>query len=420
MGTVLDILLLISFLIEVFVLFYLERKSWQTIYTPLNFLMIPYVVVLLITVCISSYFGLVPLYYPSIAFWNIGLLLFAIPSYTFGVLMNHNKRTLNSNISTQEMPKVVTYLAIIISLLFIYRFKTLLGSSKELIGTADFGLEFCGRGFWGHLRQLSMAILVIEIYFLDRRHLWHLVIILILLLVSFMYQVKGWVIIPCIAGYSLRLYNGKSQFKFSLLLWLLIGAFIIFLISYWFVPMLAGGSTDVKYLGFVFEHFFHYLSSGILGLSVDMQKGFPDSGSFDVILTPFINLFNVINGNKEMLSPVNPFFYNTGLNLTNVRTFFGTLYIYSNCIEFVIYTLTLSTIMYMLKLCTIRFNNIYIFTIYFFGCGLLFFGWFEFYFFHIIVIELPVYTIIIMIITILIKPDHNVRQIEFHNSDSIR
>ena len=76
---------LISIFIEVAVLLYLEYKIWKSLYTPLNFLMLPYLVVLLITIMLSgSELGFVDFYYPSIFIWNIGLLIFFLPSVIIG------------------------------------------------------------------------------------------------------------------------------------------------------------------------------------------------------------------------------------------------------------------------------------------------------------------------------------------------
>ena len=70
-----------------------------------------------------------------------------------------------------------------------------------------------------------------------------------------------------------------------------------------------------------------------------MAHGFPDKGDFEILIAPFVNLFNQILGDKEILSPVNPLFFHTGISYTNVRTFFGTIYIYSGESGFVLYVL---------------------------------------------------------------------------------
>jgi hypothetical protein len=148
----------------------------------------------------------------------------------------------------------------------------------------------------------------------------------------------------------------------------------------------------------IFQRFVHYFSSGTLGLSMDMELGFPDRGPFTVIWTPFINIINQISGNGEVLSPVNPTYHFTGISLTNVRTFFGTLFIYTDFFQFALYTMGLSAICYTLKLLSVRFSNLFTNTIYYYYCALLAMGWFEFYFFHLDVIETPVMIILLHVI----------------------
>ena len=188
----------------------------------------------------------------------------------------------------------------------------------------------------------------------------------------------------------MRLYTGKMKLNTSLFLYVILGGSLVFLVSYVIsIVVVAENDLDNDVFIFIFKNFVHYLTSGTLGLSVDMEQGFPDAGSFEVIWAPIVNIINVITGKGDIVSPVNPLYYNTGLNMTNVRTFFGTLYIYTNAIEFFMYILLSSTLMYLLKLMTIKWGNMYVYTAYFFECGLLAMGWFEFYYFHLVVFELP-------------------------------
>lgn len=389
MGGFQDILILVSFLIEVAVLLYLELKAWRSLYTPLVFLALPYVIVLLISIAISGNYGFVEFYYPSILLWSVGLLIFAIPSLTFGFLLQRAGLPQNSCINEEAMPQWLALLAFAVVALFLYRFKSLYGGA-HVIGSHDFGDALCGDGFWGHLRQLSLPILMIAIYSLDKTRRWLWLIIIPLFGVALLYQVLGWIIIPCMGGVVMRLYSGKTKLKPSLFLYVILGGSAVFLVSYVIsIVVVAENDLDNDVFTFIFKNFIHYLTSGTLGLSVDMERNFPDAGSFEVIWAPIVNVINVILGKDEIVSPVNPFYYNTGLNLTNVRTFFGTLYIYTNAVEFVGYILLSSSLMYLLKLMTIKWKNIYVYAAYFFECGLLAMGWFEFYYFHLVVFELP-------------------------------
>jgi hypothetical protein len=79
-----------------------------------------------------------------------------------------------------------------------------------------------------------------------------------------------------------------------------------------------------------------------------------------------------------------------------VRTFFGTLYIYSDFLQFITYTLILSTFIYTWKVMAMLKQSIYLYVILFYYCGLLAMGWFEFYFFHLDTIEIPLITLFYM------------------------
>ena len=393
-----DILILVSFLIEVAVLCYLELKAWKTLYTPLKFLMLPYVIVLLISIAISGHWGFVEFYYPSILLWSVGLLIFAIPSFTLAFFLQKSDMPLNSSISEMGMPRCITYISVVIILLFLWRFKSLMGGAAP-IGTHDFGEEFSGRGFWGHLRQLSLPILMMSIYLVDKQKMWLWGIIVAFIVVGFLYNVLGWIIIPCIAGISLRLYTGKTKLKASLLLYVLLGATVVFFGSY-ILSLVVTGDTELdnELLFFIVRNFIHYLTSGTLGFSVDMERGCPDAGGLEMIIAQVINLGKVIVGDSEVINPLNRLFYHTGFNWTNVRTFFGTIFINTNYLTFFVYVLFLSSSIYLLKLATIRFNNVYVYVAYFFECGLLFMGWFDSYFASLSVIEIPILALVLLLI----------------------
>lgn len=392
MGAFTDFLFVLCLCVEVCVLLFLEIKTWKTIYTPLTFLILPFMLIVALTIGASGQLGFVNFYYPSLMLWIVGLPIFAIPSFVLGVFMQRVGYPLNAAVRELSMPKLLVWIALALCVLFLYRIYTYTGASQHYIGSDDFGLEFAGQGMWGHLRILTLPLLIAAIYYVGCENRWLWLVIVIFLFVGVLYNVKGWMIIPCVAGLALRLYSGKTKLKLSFVLYLLLGGLGVFMFAYLVLPMIAAEKEEVTtdMLTYVFEHFIHYLTSGTMGLSVDMQLGFPDAGDFETIWAPIINLINAITGKDELVSPINPYYYHTGINITNVRTFFGTLYIYTSGLQFVWYILLSSTMMYFLKLATIKWNNIYMYVIYFFECGLLAMGWFEFYYFHLVVFELPV------------------------------
>ena len=396
-------LILLTLLIEVGVLLYLEVKAWHTLYTPLNFLMLPYVAILLLTVLVSGKWGIVDFYYPSIVYWIVGLFLFAIPSYSMGLVLQKKDKPIIRPINDgDELSNVVIALAVIMCLAFLYRLKQTLGSSSATFGTDEFGMDYDGHGLWAHLSKFNLPLLILCIYYADRRKWWLWIIIITLIFITFVHQVKGWVIIPCVTGLAMRLYSGKTHLTARFLFFLALGAVAVFLVSY-ILSLVVGGNAMLggAILEFILRHFVHYLTSGVLGFSMDLAAGMPDKGNIEVLFAQFVNLINVMTGSDEIISQVNGVFFHTGLNNTNVRTFFGTIAVYTNPAQFVFVTLLWSSVLYSLKLLTIRFRSVYSNTIYFFECAMLSMGWFEYYFFHLDVIEVPVMTLIVMTVVAL-------------------
>lgn len=390
MGAFQNGLVIISIILEIVVLGYLEVKAWKTLYTPLNFLMFPYLIVLMFTVAVSGNIGFVEFYYPSVLIWNVGLLLFAIPSYVLAFYTPQKTFEENGIIQEKHLPRILNYFALFVCLLFLWRLRQTMAFSRGIIGSDEFGEDFCGGGFWGHMRKLTMPLLIVLIYYANKRNWLGWISIILLLGVNFLYQVKGWIIIPCVCGMAMRLYAGKTKLTFKLLLYLALGGLSVFSLSYLLALVVAGNGGVGQILEYAFGHFFHYFTSGTFGLSTDMYNLFPDKGPFEIILCPFVNIANQLIGSEELVSPINPFYYDTGIDLTNVRTYFGTLLIYTNPVQFVVYILCVSTLMYLLRIAAMKVNSVYLNMVYFFECSLFAMGWFEFYFFHLDVIEVPV------------------------------
>lgn len=409
MESIMNILILVSFILEVFVLVYLEKKIWNTLYTPLNFLILPYTLVLLITVGVAGKMGFVNFYYPSILLWSIGMICFFIPSCFLGIIFNKKYGPPISKVEAFNFNIFLIGLIQLIIFLFVIRFVLLFQSSEFIVGSDDFGEQYCGGGFWGHLRILTSPLLILLIYSVNKQHKIYWIYIFCLLFVNMLYQVKGWVIIPCVAGVALRLYTYKLKLKPSLLFKVFLLGFFIFQLSYSLILVVAGDSEmSWEFIEAVSGHFFHYLTSGTFGLSMDMENFFPDRRTIEIVLAPFFNIYNVFSGN-EMVSFLNPLFYNPGLDLTNVRTFFGTLFINTTFFQFILYILVLSCIMYFLRIISVLSHNLIINVIYIFLCSLLSMGWFDFYFISLDIIEVPVFLLILMMLQRLYwKYDNNI------------
>lgn len=394
-------LYVLSILIEIGVLFYLERKAWGTLLTPLNILMLPYLVVLLISIAMAGKFDFVEFYYPSIMVWNVGLVLFAIPSFVIaGFAQKNNYPLHHTDVKDEGMPLIFVCIGCVLVLAFSYRMVSCMHSSKYLPGSDEFAEEFAGYGFWGHLKRLGNVMLMLYIFYLNKKQWWIWVFVVVLTGVSVISMVKGMIIIPCVVGVLLRLASGKMHITTRFVVILALSSVAVFFVTFSLAFVVVNNEAiDDEVAQWILQRFVHYFSSGTLGLSVDMQLDFPDKGPFSVVWTPFINIWNQIAGDGEILSPVNPVYFNTGISLTNVRTVFGTLLIYTNPVQFALYTLGLSAMCYTLKMLSIKFDNLFTNTVFYYFCSLLAMGWFEFYFFHLDVIEIPTLIILLHLIS---------------------
>ena len=376
---------------EVSCLTYLEYRAWRTIYTPLCALMLPYVGVLLITIAIPADFGFVRFNYESIYVWILGLPLFALPSYGFATLMRHYDLPVYSTIEDEEggFSKALLVLGALLAGVLLLKLYQTFSHGFYLFGTEDFAEEFSGHGVWAHLRGMIIPILILALYYVKRSDflLWGLIILM--LVIQFSYMVKGAIIITVVSALMMKLYTGKIHLSLTLALSVVAGAVLVFYLIYMVIPLLGNdGEANMSLVEFIARHFVHYFTSGTLGWSYDLDQGVPDRNDFSYVVAPFVNIWNAIHG-YETISPVNPIYWNTGITYTNVRTFFGTLYIYTTPLSFATYTLVASSFIYFWKMLATMTRNIYIYTILFYYTGLMAMGWFEFYMFHLSAIEVP-------------------------------
>ena len=419
--TLIDFIAVLAIYIEIFVLAVIDYKLWHTVYTPLNLLMLPYALMLMVALLACGNWGIVDFYYPSLLLWMIGLILFAIPGILFGIgfrkrLQIEQGGTINDEeMNMRRLNVFSTILVVAFLLRFVYKVRT----SQYLPGTEDFGYEFCGAGLWGHLHRVLHALSIIYIYKYDRKHWYYMLLIAGMYFVTLMYGVKSWVLIPAMGGICMRLFAGKIKLRFSLFLKVAFLAFLVFFITYSFSLVL--GQEHVATFDVIFEiiykNFVHYVISGIVGWSQDLEMGILESPRFDVLLTNVLNLYQAVAGN-EYVDPVNPFFIHNGVKGSNVRAFFGTIYVNASTIQFVLVVLAVSAIHYLVKIWATFTRHFYVNVVYFFYAGMLLMGWFEIYFYHLQFLEVPAMVLFIYIFMHLgFKKKDNLQLTEEKNED---
>jgi hypothetical protein len=324
-----------------------------------------------------------------------GLPLFALPSYTASALLLHFGQPVKTAVKDDgdKLSPVIIALGAILTAALLFKLYQTITHGFNLFGTEEFTEEFSGKGLWAHLREMIMPLLILSLYYVRKKDYLLWILIALMLVIQFCYMVKGAVIISVMSALLMRLYTGKTHMNITLVLGIIIGAVLVFYMIYMVIPLLGNdGEANMNLVEFIARHFVHYFTSGTLGWSYDLDQGIPDRNDISYIFAPFVNIYNALAGN-ELISPVNHIYWNTGISYTNVRTFFGTIYVYTNAIEFITYTLAISSVVYTWKVLAVLFRNVYIHIILFYYCGLLAMGWFEFYFFHLSFIEIPIFVL---------------------------
>ena len=177
-------------LMEVSCLTYLEYRAWQTFYTPLCVLMIPYVIVLLITISIAGNYGFVNFNYESIYIWIFGLPLFALPSYMASALLQHYGLSVKTTIeNNREKPSsILMVLGAILVVALLFRLYQTISHGFNLFGTEEFTEEFSGKGVWAHLREMIMPLLILSLYYVRKKDYLLWILIALMLVIQFCYM----------------------------------------------------------------------------------------------------------------------------------------------------------------------------------------------------------------------------------------
>ena len=205
------------------------------------------------------------------------------------------------------------------------------------------------------------------------------------------YQVKTWIFIPFFSGIFYRYFRANFKLGFKNI-WIIILVSIIFFFATYYFSI--GLNSD-----FLFGHMLSYAFSGILGLSEFIRKGAEIVIDSTYLIRPVENLFNVIT-NQPVNNVIQKVMINISgnkevLNLTNVRTIFGSIYVNSGILISVIYIFMLSSVIYYFYISSILRKNKWIILFSSFLLGALVMGWFDFYYNTLNYLEIPVYILIL-------------------------
>ena len=171
---------LFFFILEVCGLFFLERKMWGRILTPLNALMIPYVITTFVAILLPFYDrGIPSFYFPSLFVWMFGLLIFEIPSLLIAAGQRSRMRKTVVFIIPGKRDDYYWFLfsiALVCIALSLFRINSM-GSQMDAFGSDEFSAEYQQRGLLAHLQVILISIVAYAIYKLDWHHLTAIIVI---------------------------------------------------------------------------------------------------------------------------------------------------------------------------------------------------------------------------------------------------
>lgn len=324
---------LVIFLTEVVLLTLLEKKQWGHLMTPLNLLAWPFTIsVVSIIIYREIVPDIPPFYYPSLIIWMLGLLLFEIPSFFISYKMPKAFKEKKFDISisyNDDHYKILKLLAYLIIIISISKLRSLAGSIDSF-GTDEFSEEYRSSSIFAHLSVVLSCIFSFAIYKADSKHKSAYIIIIGSLIGMYAIGTKSWIIAPMLIGYYSRLMTGKNSISLKTVIFPVILVFLIFFLSY-YLSMLYAKDREMSqdFIIFIGNHFMDYFCSGALTLGIDIQEGILEPQKTEALFGPILNFFNMITG-KTYVDVVNPVFIDIGaLGSSNIRTFFGTIYVYS-------------------------------------------------------------------------------------------
>ncbi len=377
-----DFLLLVVFIFEIIFFITIDRLLFGTYFTPTSVLAVPYLFVVLLAIIVGPKLGFVNFYYPSLWVWIVGLVFFWLPSSVLAVLflkktnIKNNPYQINNSIELDKLILKISYF--IIGILIIGFIKSLRFGK---IGTDEFSGAY-GSGISGHTMLISKLFFIYLIINFQKKHILPIIIILLLYL---SYGAKSWILIPILAGIISRILLKKTMFSFKLMIKIVLFAVFLFYISYRIVL----GPQMPFY--FVYLHFFRYVFSGVLGFSEYFRQQKEIGFDPEMIIEPIINIYNKLTGAKIHETYSNILTYIGNDAKPNVKSFFGTIYIYAGIAWGCLFSFLKGLLSYFLLIYTISTKNLIFLIIYVAILTLLLFGWFDTFSSNLFFYEFPVF-----------------------------
>ncbi|MFR9527701.1 MAG: DUF6337 family protein [Rikenellaceae bacterium] len=386
-----NILCLSAFLLAAILIVLIERKLWQTYVTPVTLSVVPLAAMLSLSVVLSSCGVLTEFYPKTTLFLLYSIILFELPS----IMCNSFYKKRSKNHTTNPMRTY--WLVFIVSIIFILIYGVFinrsLASVNANIGTDDFAAQTAAGGLFAHVRSLLIGMLTIWICLYEKKNrIFPIIFIFAIIAFTFINQVKGWIVMPVLAGLILRVILNKTKFNLPIVLTTVILGILVFYLSYYFALVIGNNNRmNTEINDFILNHIVHYLTSGIMGLNHYLHSNIIEPIDLKRLFIPFVNLFHALTGGElydpEMMAGRS--FVYTGVGMSNTRTLYGSAYIFIGAWFYPVYIMAVSFLMYIINIIALNKRNIFITAIFAWFCATIFMSWFDSYYQLFTTFEVP-------------------------------
>ncbi|SFA59029.1 oligosaccharide repeat unit polymerase [Anoxybacillus pushchinoensis] len=380
------LLLIYSFI--VYTILRIEKKKFGNLFTPYFFLVIPFLVICFLNIILGSLLGFKIINYKIILYWILYSTVFFIGGTLLFPFTNKDLKYENSSINNNKNNNIVSIFSILISLYLIKAAFDLISTHPSIhyIASDLFAKDY-GQGILAYLRVGAMICLIYLIGFYERVNIIMGISIIITLIPFLIYQVKGIILIPIIAGIIFRTMLGNLRSSLKLIIISLSLGIIIFIVVYSIPYIYMRDFDNIMNKNFILEKLrdiFAYLFSGILGFSGYLESGMNTIGDSQRIIAPLWNLLRHITYWDRVDSVVTEYFFpidKDNLKVSNVFTLFGTIHIYLGVWVSIFISILIGFISYIFKMWS---NNsvVWLKVNYCFNLSILSFGWFDYNYYH--------------------------------------
>ncbi|MFV0230408.1 oligosaccharide repeat unit polymerase [Empedobacter falsenii] len=393
---------LLILIIEIFIFSLIDKKIYKSYYTPTFFLSIPFFIIVLLYLIFSDRLGYKTLNYDVLLIWIFGLFFFWISGlFTFIITQNKKNNFQYQSIDIARLKafnkKSVNFTIMISFVILFYCYN---GYKIYISSGGDATEKYLGSGLIAHLSIIYKFLAILSflvIRFKGDKILFikNLFIIVVSILLSFLYATKSGILLLLLGFIFSRILYFNIKIKIWHVLLLLCFSYLVFLISY---SVSFGFQAPFEFIN---NHILIYYVSGVASMSAYFSDPSHSIGlDKELLFRPLFNYIYVFSGNPENVKVAFSDIWTDIGNDTriNVKTIFGTTYLYGGLLIGILSTFIYSFITYNFFFLALKKNIIGI-VFYSQIISMLIFGWFDIMFNTVMFYESLFLSLILVFLT---------------------